>query len=95
MHSIWLYAIALLIVSAVLLTGNQQRPDRTFRLSDEFMASVDSWAACQEDQPGRSEAIRRLVEIGLRAGASAEDSGRRTKLQTTQQWRASSRMSSA
>jgi hypothetical protein len=37
------------------------------RLSDEFIASVDAWAAHQADQPGRSEAIRRLVEIGLKA----------------------------
>jgi len=40
---------------------------RTFRLSDEFMANVDAWAASQDDQPGRSEAIRRLVELGLKA----------------------------
>ena len=33
------------------------------RLSDEFMASVD---ALGDDEPGRSEAIRRLVEIGLK-----------------------------
>jgi hypothetical protein len=37
------------------------------RLSDEFIANVDAWAAAQKDQPGRSEAIRRLVEIGLKA----------------------------
>jgi hypothetical protein len=42
-------------------------PSRTFRLSDEFMASVDTWAAEQDDEPGRSEAIRRLVELGLKA----------------------------
>jgi hypothetical protein len=42
-------------------------PVRTMRLSDEFIASVDAWAAKQDDEPGRSEAIRRLVEIGLRA----------------------------
>jgi len=29
------------------------------------MASVDAWAAKQADVPGRSEAIRRLVELGL------------------------------
>jgi hypothetical protein len=29
-------------------------------------ASVDAWAARQDDEPGRSEAIRRLVEIGLK-----------------------------
>jgi hypothetical protein len=42
-------------------------PSRTFRLSDEFIADVDAWAAAQEDKPGRSEAIRRLVELGLKA----------------------------
>jgi hypothetical protein len=42
-------------------------PTRTFRLSDEFMASVDGWAALQDDKPTRTEAIRRLVELGLKA----------------------------
>src|ERR1035437_5682565 len=40
-------------------------PSRTFRLSDEFMATLDGWAARQDDAPSRSEAIRRLVELGL------------------------------
>jgi hypothetical protein len=31
------------------------------------MASVDAWAVRQDDAPTRSEAIRRLVEIGLKA----------------------------
>jgi hypothetical protein len=39
---------------------------RTMRLSDEFVAKVDSWAKDQDDQPGRTEAIRRLVELGLK-----------------------------
>jgi hypothetical protein len=43
-------------------------PSRTFRLTDEFMARLDTWALTQEDQPSRSEAIRRLVEIGLSKG---------------------------
>src|SRR5258706_164834 len=43
-------------------------PSRTFRLSDEFMGKVDAWAAAQKDEPRRSEAIRRLVELGLRKG---------------------------
>jgi Ribbon-helix-helix protein, copG family len=42
-------------------------PSRTFRLSDEFMTALDAWAARQEDKPSRSEAIRRLVELGLKA----------------------------
>jgi hypothetical protein len=44
-------------------------PSRTFRLSDEFMASVDAWAEQQADAAGRSEAIRRLVELGLKVKA--------------------------
>jgi hypothetical protein len=42
-------------------------PSRTFRLSDEFIATLDAWAASQDDAPTRSEAIRRLVELGLKA----------------------------
>ena len=37
----------------------------TIRLSDRFVAKVDAWAAQQSEEIGRSEAIRRLVEIGL------------------------------
>jgi hypothetical protein len=44
-------------------------PSRTFRLSDEFIASVDAWAAKQSDSPTRSEALRRLVEMALKAKA--------------------------
>jgi hypothetical protein len=42
-------------------------PVRTMRLSDEFIASVDQWAKWQKDPMTRSEAIRRLVELGLKA----------------------------
>jgi hypothetical protein len=41
------------------------------RLSDEFITSVDAWAAKQADNPSRSEAIRRLVELGLKAKPKA------------------------
>jgi metal-responsive CopG/Arc/MetJ family transcriptional regulator len=37
------------------------------RLPDETRKALDRWAAAQEDQPGRSEAIRRLVEQALAA----------------------------
>jgi hypothetical protein len=33
----------------------------------ELGSAVDKWARSQEDAPTRSEAIRRLVEIGLKA----------------------------
>jgi hypothetical protein len=44
-----------------------QDPVTAIRLSKEIRAAVDTWAAKQEDIPGRSEAIRRLVELGLKA----------------------------
>jgi len=44
-------------------------PVRTMRLSDDFVDKVDHWATQQEDQPGRSEAFRRLVELGLKVKA--------------------------
>jgi hypothetical protein len=31
------------------------------------VAAIDEWRRKQEDLPSRSEAIRRLVELGLRA----------------------------
>jgi hypothetical protein len=37
---------------------------RTFRLSDEFMTNLEAWATA--NGVTRSEAIRRLVEIGLK-----------------------------
>jgi hypothetical protein len=43
-----------------------QDPVTAIRLSKEMRAAVDGWAAAQDDEPGRSEAIRRLVELGLR-----------------------------
>src|SRR5258705_94635 len=40
-------------------------PVTAIRLSSELRETVDKWADKQDDQPGRSEAIRRLVELGL------------------------------
>jgi hypothetical protein len=44
-----------------------QDPVTAIRLSKQLRADVDAWAAKQDDEPGRSEAIRRLVELGLKA----------------------------
>jgi hypothetical protein len=43
--------------------------DRPFqmRASKEFLESVDKWRSKQPDKPSRAEAIRRLVERGLKA----------------------------
>jgi len=42
-----------------------QDPVTAIRLSEDLRAAVDGWAEQQDDAPSRSEAIRRLVEIGL------------------------------
>jgi hypothetical protein len=48
-------------------------PVTAVRLSPELGAAVDNWAISQTDEPTRSEAIRRLVEIGL---AGSKPAGR-------------------
>jgi hypothetical protein len=40
-------------------------PVTAVRLPKALSDAVDSWAANQDDEPVRSEAIRRLVELGL------------------------------
>ena len=37
------------------------------RLQPTPLSAIDKWAGTQSDQPTRAEAIRRLVEIGLKA----------------------------
>jgi hypothetical protein len=44
-----------------------QDPVTAIRLSSEMRETVDEWASRQPDTPSRSEAIRRLVEIALKA----------------------------
>jgi hypothetical protein len=36
------------------------------RASSELRASIEAWAESQDDRPKLSEAIRRLVELGLK-----------------------------
>jgi hypothetical protein len=42
-------------------------PVSAVRIPPEIGAAVDQWANAQPETPTRSEAIRRLVEFGLRA----------------------------
>ena len=37
------------------------------RMTSEALKSLDDWRRQEDDLPGRPEAIRRLVEIGLKA----------------------------
>jgi hypothetical protein len=46
-------------------TGRDPDPVTAIRLATDLRAAVDKWATKQPDQPSRSEAIRRLVELGL------------------------------
>lgn len=53
-----------------------QDPVTAIRLSAELREIVDHWAARQPDKPRRSEAIRRLLEVGL---AGFKPAGRRSQ----------------
>jgi len=44
-------------------------PIMTLRMPNELTVTVEGWAAHQPDKPARSEAFRRLVELGLAASA--------------------------
>jgi hypothetical protein len=46
------------------------------RWRDDQLEQIDSWRRAQSDMPGRAEAIRRLVEMGL-AAPSPSDRTRR------------------
>ncbi|WP_126154658.1 hypothetical protein [Paracoccus haematequi] len=40
------------------------------------VAQIDAWRKAQDDLPSRSEAIRRLVDLGLAASGKARGSAR-------------------
>jgi hypothetical protein len=42
-------------------------PTVTLRLPEVMTDKIDAWAGSQADEPARSEAIRRLIELGLKA----------------------------
>jgi len=44
-------------------------PGTTIRLPPDLRTAIDAWARKQDDKPSRSEAIRRLIELGLKAKA--------------------------
>ena len=43
--------------------------DRPFqmRVTEEFLRTIDDWRRKQPDLPSRAEAIRRLVDLGIKA----------------------------
>jgi hypothetical protein len=66
------------LVRARPATG--QDPVTAIRLPAQMRESVDAWAAKQADEPGRSEAIRRLVELGLRSDMQTVEQVNEAKL---------------
>jgi hypothetical protein len=40
-------------------------PQFAFRIPLETIAAIEAWAERQPDKPSRSEALRRLVDMGL------------------------------
>jgi len=47
-------------------------PVSAVRLPPALKGAVDEWARSQTDAPNRSEAIRRLVELGLTVGTKSK-----------------------
>lgn len=43
-----------------------KEPTSVVRLPLTALQAADAWAASQPDQPGRAEAVRRLIELGLK-----------------------------
>jgi hypothetical protein len=50
--------------NAMVLTNDKLLQMRS---TEEFIRRIDDWRRAQDDLPSRSEAIRRLVDLGLKA----------------------------
>jgi hypothetical protein len=59
-----------IFASSQLAPSAVAEPGVSCFVDDEFLAKVDAWANEQDNQPGRSETIRRLVEVGLKTQKS-------------------------
>ena len=55
--------------NAMVLTNDKLLQMRT---TEEFIRRIDDWRRVQDDLPSRSEAIRRLIELGLEAVGQKE-----------------------
>lgn len=53
-------------------------PVTAIRLPEELRVRVEAWAATLHDTPSRSEAIRRLVELGLASVRAARPHNRKS-----------------
>ena len=44
-----------------------RKPQQLVRRDDSLTSAIDQWRKNLDDEPSRPEAIRRLVELGLKA----------------------------
>jgi len=44
-----------------------RKPAQLVRMDDELTSAIDQWRQQQDNEISRAEAIRRLVELGLKA----------------------------
>ena len=51
----------------VAISQMAEYPQIGVRVDEDFLKLIDEWRRKQDDVPTRPEAIRRLVEIGLKA----------------------------
>ena len=47
------------------------------RVSDQFLRSLDEWRRGQDDLPSRTDAVRRLVKLGIGVQPGRKADGRR------------------
>src|SRR2546423_13492945 len=61
---------------------SKRTQDRPFqiRVSGSFLQMVDDWRRRQIDVPSRAEAIRRMVELAIKANKKPETVERRTRM---------------
>ena len=56
----------------------------SLRMPQELTAAVEDWAAQQPDNPARSEAFRRLVEMGLATSALSRPRSAKSRAKATE-----------
>ena len=57
-----------MLLEADVMSDDEKKDIRIpVMMSASEVAAIDAWRRKQEDLPGRSEAIRRLVETGLKS----------------------------
>ncbi len=62
-----MYTLAILVSTVYTSLMSEKFNSYHLKAPDSLMKMVDAWRAKQPDLPNRSEAIRRLIQIGLKS----------------------------